>query len=528
MAYVPADRALPAVRSGEARAFALCALVLAALLLVPLLAVQYPAMPDYVNHMARAHVIVQAELHGREHPFYELRHVLIPNLALDVLVPLMVRAGITLDHAMRAFTGLALLLPLAGCVALAAAWQRRVPWLALLAFPLAYNRYFAWGFLNYFFSVGLALLAFAAWLALRQRTRALPLAVLAPLLAVAGGLIMLSHLVGFGILALLVVSSEAWRAWGERRVLPLWRSRGLQAAALGLFACVVFYLSAFERNLSLEALWPRWFLARVRSSASPFISYRTLPGLLVAAVVLGTLCALVLRGHVHGLVRAARAPVLVLLVAFIALPSVLMGSYFLAERLSGVVWSLLFAGLVLDRGLPGRARLLIVLAAFAATGLKSAEITTEWRRGSAKMAVIRAALAQVPERSLIVTRIFGDREAGGNYPLRHSAAFAVMDRDAYIPNFFGFPFNGETVGFREAMQPLTRSDLGLAIIDPDDPLDWTAVCANFDILFAMRERPAKGQEPRCVTPLVQGQDFTVYRIVKGGEAEASTARPATP
>ena len=39
----------------------------------------------------------------------------------------------------------------------------------LLAFLLLYNRIFLWGFLNYLFGIGLALVAAAAWLSLERK-----------------------------------------------------------------------------------------------------------------------------------------------------------------------------------------------------------------------------------------------------------------------------------------------------------------------------------------------------------------------
>uniref|UniRef100_UPI00286D5C3F hypothetical protein n=1 Tax=Methylibium sp. TaxID=2067992 RepID=UPI00286D5C3F len=114
-----------------------------------------------------------------------------------------------------------------------------------------------------------------------------------------------------------------------------------------------------------------------------------------------------------------------------------------------------------------------------------------------------------------VTRIYGDHEHGDTHPLRHAAAFAIIDRDAYIPNFFGFPFNGESVAFRTPVVELTKLiDKDNTILDPDDPVQWSDVCANFDILLVLLERPPSGPAPGCVEPLVVGKGFTVYRIVR--------------
>ena len=95
----PATNALklPAAADGMVSAWlflGVCAIA-AYMLLAPFRAAPYPAMADYPNHLARAQIIVNAELSGREHPYYAVRHALVPNLALDTLVPLGVRAGLS-------------------------------------------------------------------------------------------------------------------------------------------------------------------------------------------------------------------------------------------------------------------------------------------------------------------------------------------------------------------------------------------------------------------------------------------------
>ena len=224
--------------SNAPRWFWLACLLSSGLLLMPLWSHEYPGMTDYPNHLARAQLIIDDHFHGAAHPYYVLRHVLIGNLGLDTLVPLLVHAGMDTNAALKLFAGVALLLPVAGVMALARVLQGGTPWLALLAFPLAHSRYYAWGFLNYFFAVGLALLVFALWLWLRERRPRIAALVLALL----GALAMCAHLMGFGVLALLVLSREAWLLW-RARPSPRWQEALPAIAALA--SCTLFNLLAF-------------------------------------------------------------------------------------------------------------------------------------------------------------------------------------------------------------------------------------------------------------------------------------------
>jgi hypothetical protein len=54
----------------------------------PVLLVRIPAMIDYVNHLARMHLLVDAAA-GRLNPAYEVDWRLYPNLAVDIIVPLL-------------------------------------------------------------------------------------------------------------------------------------------------------------------------------------------------------------------------------------------------------------------------------------------------------------------------------------------------------------------------------------------------------------------------------------------------------
>ena len=53
---------------------------------VPVLSVEIPAMIDYVNQLARMHLLVDAAAR-RPNPAYQIDWRLYPNLAVDIIVP---------------------------------------------------------------------------------------------------------------------------------------------------------------------------------------------------------------------------------------------------------------------------------------------------------------------------------------------------------------------------------------------------------------------------------------------------------
>src|SRR5437879_399276 len=137
--------------------------LLLALVTVPLFSTVLPPLVDYPNHLARMHLLKE----GGD-AFYAVRWAALPNLAEDLIVPPLAQL-VPLDTAGKLFLVMIFALMAGGAV-----WLNRCAtgswrlW-PLLAFLLLYNRILLWGFLNYLFGIGVALVGTASWLALEAR-----------------------------------------------------------------------------------------------------------------------------------------------------------------------------------------------------------------------------------------------------------------------------------------------------------------------------------------------------------------------
>src|SRR5690348_14248958 len=139
-------------------------LVLGALTLSPLLWVRIPPLVDYPVHLARMSVLLHDGDGSAIATNYVAHWRLLPNLAIDLVVPVLAQI-MPLELAGKLFVALSMSLPVIGTVTLHRALHGRVGLWPLFALLFVYNVVLWYGFLNYLFALGVALLAFSAWVA---------------------------------------------------------------------------------------------------------------------------------------------------------------------------------------------------------------------------------------------------------------------------------------------------------------------------------------------------------------------------
>src|SRR5262249_40147991 len=138
--------------------------VLLVLALVPVLLVDIPAMNDYLNHLARMHLLATA---AADNPFYQIDWNLNPYQAMDLAVPLMARLT-DVEVAGKVFVIVSQLLIVTGAMAVEWAVKRRHELAGFAAVSVLYCAPFAWGLTNFEFGLGVALWGIACWLILQH------------------------------------------------------------------------------------------------------------------------------------------------------------------------------------------------------------------------------------------------------------------------------------------------------------------------------------------------------------------------
>ena len=89
--FVAKNARAPRVGDFSRGKIAILFVVLMAIASIPILLHPLPPISDYINHLARMHVIATINSDPDLHRYYEIDWQVIPNLMMDLIVPLFVR-----------------------------------------------------------------------------------------------------------------------------------------------------------------------------------------------------------------------------------------------------------------------------------------------------------------------------------------------------------------------------------------------------------------------------------------------------
>jgi hypothetical protein len=403
-------------------ALALFAVVLS----LPVFLVPMPAMPDYPAHLATFYLLQGGAKSPLLAHFYSVRWAFVPNLAAEAIVPFLAPL-VGIGHATALFLGVTLWLWIAGAAAVQRALFRRTGIAPLFAGLFAYNANFMWGFFNYCFGTGLALLAFAAWIASERRRQIWHV----PALALAVLVIYFCHVFAAATLLFLVGCYEI--AAVGLRFAPLRVLRRLVPtilAAVPATAAFVLLKPKGEGGVVGFNLLDTW--DDRLSAAVQFCFDRPAWLLLVALVLLFVIGLWRKRIFVHPRLRFA---LVALLIASAFAPEWAMGGWGVDLRLPAVLGTLAFAAAEFRFG--PRTTACLALGVLAIVFYCAATLAGNWLYYDARFAEFRAATRALPPGSKLVTVLDGDAMGmASDQPYWHLAEYAIIDRQAFTPLLF--------------------------------------------------------------------------------------------
>ena len=485
-------------------AFALLFLLAA----LPVLRVELPPLFDYPNHLARMDLLVRLPGSEALQRYYELRWRIIPNLGMDLVVPTLARV-LPLAWAGKAFVLATFALVAAGAGLVHRAAAGRWSLWPLFAFLFLYSRVLLWGFLNYLFGIGLALVGLALWIALSERNAIARLA-LSGALALA---LFFAHLMACVVYGVLIAGYEVGALW-RSRPWPWGRAVArLAIAGLPFLPPLALWLLARDR-VAAGAIHYGRLDRKLDLLFSVFDNYDRIFD--IACFVLLVLAAGFGYARRHlVIVPALQLPLALLGIVYLAAPAQLMTASAVDHRLPLVIAVVLAAGTSAP-ALPSRLLRLVALAGLVLFLGRMAQVWVHWSEADAVYARLLPILDQVPRGGRLAVGYPPQAIGSTAVPTTHIPVLAIVRRDAFVPTLFAY----------RGQQPVALTPEGehLASLAQPDAV-WHALMAEsaggadplqalreFDAVLLLDRRPFAPKPIRGLVPLAGEPGFELYRI----------------
>jgi hypothetical protein len=487
-------------------------LALFIIIVIPFGLVSPMPLSDYPNHVARMHIIAHLADSADLAKYYSVKWEFIPNLAMDILVPLMIPT-LSAEAASLVFAALSMFLLISGVIVLHRKLYGRWSIVPFAGFLFLYNRHFLWGFLNYLFAVGLGLWLLAAHIHLRHRSATFRIVLFSALAVV----LMISHLHAFASYAILVGGYELSLAWRNRKDHPI---RDLIIAAAQFVLPVILFLKlSSTTDRAGEFKWGSP-MDKVYGLLDMVNNY-SLPLDIATFLILAGLVAIGLLTRRFSIHRDLRLPLILLVIVYLALPRLMFASFGADRRLLVMVAMIAVAAmdvridrLFMRKALIGGIALLFLV--------RMSVIGVNWVHAKRVYEPILSAIAQLPKGARVAV-ICGDNIFPylGNPPLDHVANMAVISKDAYLNTLFAEPGKqilhvvyGSSTPF--AVDPsqtfrMEKSEVGKANPFPDVPL------ARFDYLLLINPAFFVRQYPAALREIYKREIVSLFKIDPAGK-----------
>ena len=494
------------------------------LISIPLWTHPLPPLSDYVNHLARMDVIATLSKNPQLDHFYEIDWQVIPNLTMDLIVPLLARVMKVYLAGQVFMVGMFALI-ISGTLALNRALIGRWSTFPLFALPLLYNYVFLVGLMNYIFGIGVALWALAGWIAFRERAWPIRFA----LSTVCAVVLFFCHLSALGVYGIGVLSFEIWRLW-ERRAEP-WPGRIVDFVLSGLpfLAAAPLLYASPTMHLVGSTHWEQ--RGKIDGLMYVISDYSDIAAFLLVTLLIGTIVWTirhrVLRFH----------PLLYVLLAvggavYMALPRVMFDTYMCDQRVPiGVAFMLFACGdLELRRRFVRRALMIVLLVMI---GTRLIEIDYNWSQLSDTTSEFRASVRRIKPGSTVFVA-YADRSSYGDdvrdLGLVHAACIATIERSSLVTTLF--TVEGKQVlhtrpAFRDFadIRDGTPPSVSQLLVAAHHPLPWMPAFwrnwQKFDYLYVLfTEDGAPNPNPSHLKLIADGDRFQLYRILKPQIAQA--------
>ncbi|HEX3249089.1 MAG TPA: hypothetical protein VHS05_06660 [Pyrinomonadaceae bacterium] len=472
------------------------------LLCLPVLSVTYVPLVDYPNHLARVHILYQyADVSAYPSTYYRVLEP-IPNLAIDLIVPLML-PFIDILAAGKIFLVLTILLFVTGCHQLGKTIHGRPTWLVLPCLFFFYNSMLLYGFVNYMVGMGLFCVTVACRLKLRNEwteRRLLTLTLLSLLAFIA-------HLSAYAFLGVTFVVVTAWDYFTGKE--KLYRSALSLTPLLVPLACFVVFMKGTGTIGHIE--W-NTMSGKLIGMLALTLSYKYTLDLLLVGGFLGIFIVLVTRIQSLQVDPAIFTSGTVFAILYLLSPKVLFGSSAADVRFILPAALLLTLSLKVSI-LPHTKKVLLSLFVLLAS-VRVVCIWRTWVSLNEGIATDVEDLKKLPVGARVypIFVLPEDRQAQKvERSLNHVVHYATIYRHAFVPTLFAY--EGQQPLLFRATPPYIGPDQWQTEQWVQHSDEWIPLLANYDYVWAHRADGSLEEllHTRC-TKINETGAFSLWRV----------------
>lgn len=459
-------------------------------------------MVDYVNHLARMHLLAS----DAGHVGYDIHWQLNPNLAMDLLVPLLAR-WMPVDVAARVFLAAAQILIVTGAMALERSVKEQHRFAGLCALTIVFCLPFAWGLTNFTFAVGLSLWGLALWIGLRERSLLVRWGAHACVVLA----LFVSHFFALGLYGLIVGLMELPHIVSGRTSLKqavkltvLLASPVVVLVALMAMAGGAIGGDGQDWDFGLKLLWLPKFMN----------AYDEVLSLLTAVVAIGLIFWLVAyRGLRLSEEGAWIAIGLALL--YLVLPRRLFDVAFLDVRVLAAAALVLPAFTVLK---PSRMAAAILIGLAVVNGIST---IVAWSDRQSDYAEFRASFALLEPGSAVLTALHED-SGSADQPLYYAPTLAASEAGVFVASLYsagGMQPISPSAAFEDLKVKQSLDFLPVPIAEllggnpPRHAANWKTRYQYLYVIGTPRDNPAAG----VLEEIARGKRFTLYSVTPKGK-----------
>lgn len=462
-----------------------------AILCMPVFAVHYPPLVDYPNHLARAYILYHYHDTPAFQQIYRLHFVPIPNLAVDIIIPLLLRCCSVLT-AGRIFLLMTIVLFVAGCHELGIAAHGKPTWLALPCAFVVYCSEFLWGFLSFTFALGLFLLCVACWLKWRPHWTTTRLLLLTLMVCCT----YFAHLMPYAFTSIAIGVMTIWYvAKGET---------ALRHAALDLIPLVppllVFALYMQHGGNVGSVRWDT-LKGKIAGLLSLILAYDRRVDILLLAGFFVIVLVVIRHGRSVRVFPPLFVAGLVFFILFLILPYGLLTGGGADTRFVPPAIVLFILSLKISP--PPRTAAVLLASWLALSTIRIASIGYTWQAIDKRTSAAIALLNTLPEGARVYPAVCLVCENKFQRGLHHADLYAVVFRHAFVPSLLAI----ESQEILLLRQPKVYRAPGAE--------GWTRSVNDFDFVWEYIIPSNTEQDlERCCVMVGREGDFALRRVRK--------------